>query len=130
MSVSQCVPANTIHNTPPINGSRSPALHLHVKYTNVLIVRGFITAYKASQYGSENIEVSESSDVQTRCTLRLHTSHKGARRRRLNVNLGLLNLAIAVVFLLCYSLIWLWVIFDLYKLSMTPMSQVTLFYQL
>ena len=96
--------------------------------TNVLIVRGFISSHKALQYVSENNEVSETSDIQTRYTLRLHTSHKGALRRRLNVNLGLLNLAIAVVFLLCYSLIWLWVIFDLYKLSITPMPQVTLFY--
>ena len=98
--------------------------------TNVLIVRGFITSHKALQYVPENNEVTESSDIQTRCTLRLHTSHKGARRRRLNVNLGILNLGIAVVFLLCYSLIWLWVVFDLYRLIITPMPQVPLFYQL
>ena len=84
--------------------------------TNVLVVRTFctlkITIKKEEDDNDKSEENQESNDPNEGMALRLHTSRERMSLRQSQINLGYFNLVITLIFLLCYSIIWLWAIRD------------------
>ena len=97
--------------------------------TNALILRAFV-ALKFTQKKQENEEGSENDTEEKEAEsmegnkLRIHTSSKGVYLRESQVNLAFLNLVIAIVFLLCYSLLWIWIIHDCIILLKSSLTKV------
>ena len=84
--------------------------------TNVFVVRAFCTlkiAIKKEEDDNEESEENrESNDPNEGTALRLHTSRERMSLRQSQINIGYFNLVITLIFLLCYSIIWLWAIRD------------------
>ena len=62
-----------------------------------------------------------SSDTETDC-LHIHISDKEQYMRKSQVDLAIVNFAIAVMFLISYSLIWVWAIYD-FVLYLSPKTE-------
>ena len=93
--------------------------------TNVLIVRKlcqFDYTIKRGRIHQTDFEDSEEPEKSNQ--LRLHTNARGVHLRESQINLGIVNLAITLVFLVCYSMIWVWVIYDLHELLSPSTSEV------
>ena len=66
-----------------------------------------------------------SSDSETDC-MYIHLSNKQQHIRKKHVDLAVVNFAIALIFLISYSLIWVWAIYDFVQyLSPETISQVS-----
>lgn len=96
--------------------------------TNLLVVRTFYN-FKSKPRMEEEEDVTTEANYERRDTnegssLRFHIGQRGMRLRQSQINLGFLNLAITLVFLLCYSIIWLWAIRDTWILFDTFQSKV------
>ena len=93
--------------------------------TNVIIVRKLyqfdytIRRKQIHQIDCENIEERKRTSE-----LRLHTNARGVYLRESQIILGIVNLAISLVFLVCYSMIWVWAIHDLHYLFSPSTSEV------
>ena len=97
--------------------------------TNLFMVRVFFDLYRTTYNEERQPDPEEDQGGQQTDGLRVHTTTTGARERQSQVNLGFLNLAISIVFMMCYSLIWLWAIYDLVGLFKISSSKVCLSHQ-
>ena len=109
--------------------------------TNILMVRTFYNLKCIPRREIEDDHQLESDDqqrqsgeenqqlhsIQDGVALRFHTGDRGLNLRQSQINLGFLNLAISVVFLLCYSIIWLWAVHDSLILFSTSKPNVSIF---
>ena len=97
--------------------------------TNLLVVRKFYNLKSKPRMEEEEDVTSEANyerrDTNEGSSLRFHIGQRGMRLRQSQINLGFLNLAITMVFLLCYSIIWLWAIRDTWMLFDTFQSKVS-----
>ena len=66
------------------------------------------------QLPKDNEETEETDN------LRVHIDANGRQLRQSQVDLGTINLAIAIVFLICYSLIGIWTVYDVLNLCFEP----------
>ena len=93
--------------------------------TNVLIVRTLCKFdYTIKKRKPRVIDFEDSEERKKSSQLRLHTSARGVYLRESQIDLGIVNLAITIVFLICYTLIWIWVIYDLKVLLGSSISKV------
>ena len=93
--------------------------------TNVLIVRTLCRFdYTIKKRKPRTIDFENSEERKKSSQLRLHTNARGVYLRESQIDLGIINLAITIVFLICYSLIWIWVIYDLRSLLGSSISKV------
>ena len=85
--------------------------------TNVLIIKTFLNLNERPRKEKGEHNTADDHDNESNDSLRLHTNIRGLRQRQSQVNLGYLNLVISMVFLLCYSLIWIWAVTDFVALN-------------
>jgi hypothetical protein len=85
--------------------------------TNVLIIKTFLNLNERPR--EEEGEEYSPDDYENygNDSLRLHTNIRGLGQRQSQVNLGFLNLVISMLFLMCYSLIWIWTVTDFMALN-------------
>ena len=77
---------------------------------------------KDKEQSNERIRtLTMSSDTETDC-LHIHLSDKEQYIRKSQVDLAIVNFAIAVIFLISYSLIWVWAIYD-FVLYLSPKEE-------
>ena len=76
-----------------------------------------------------SLDVINLDELRKSDSLRLHTGPRGLVLRQSQINLGFLNLAITIVFLMCYSIIWLWAIPDFISLLKSSSSKVCKYFQ-
>ena len=95
--------------------------------TNVLIVRTLCQFDYTITKRKSDAGLLENSDERKKSSqLRLHTNAKGVYLRESQVHLAIVNLAITIIFLICYSMIWFWVIYDLSVLLGPGVSMVSI----
>ena len=93
--------------------------------TNLQIVRTLRQFdYTIKRTKIYQIDFENSEERKRTSQLRLHTNARGVYLRESQIILGIVNLAIALVFLVCYSMIWVWVIHDLHDLLSSSTSKV------
>ena len=88
----------------------------------VLTLRQF--DYTIKREKNNQIDFENSEERRRTSELRLHTNARGVYLRESQIILGNVNLAITLVFLVCYSMIWVWVIYDLHDLLSLSTSKV------
>jgi len=93
--------------------------------TNISVLRTFKLSNSSPTKGVDDGKCTNSHGNNEHIELRLHTSTRGWKLRQKQMNVGYLNLMIAIMFLLCYSLVWIWGIYDLVNVVNALTSKVS-----
>lgn len=92
--------------------------------SNVKIIRVFLKTKNLLRERKKSSRLDYQKQFEEDDELRIHTSTKGKFLRKTHFRLGWFNFIIASVFMLCYSCIFIWSIYDLWNLVASHMSKV------